>query len=539
MMISTTTTNRALIRVVSAVLFALVWWGCVDGCTAAVPEGYSGAEELSEAVPADAVQVIYAKRLDELLHGLGAVVDAAPREFGAPLTAGEWSETGAALDAPAAAFWRDDQWAVIAWVDPEADASIELSETDAHRRASEPGSWWQFSTEGWREYEEDDRMTRWASTDGRRVAVGWALSEFAEPLDEQIWELGDNHWSEPISYQWERDDAVDLPVVVGVGEGAKLVDSVMYRFAAFDPVRDQVAEQLETVRWTLHEGDDSNHRVVRLQTAGTEERGWFSRFGHAGADLPPLGSLLGDKPVGAVRLSGDPQRVVDLVVEQLDGDQKMAVDSLLEFLSGELSIDIEGDFLGNLTGHVAVAVFDLEEEFVEREGMDWFVSLTSLEATRQAVVVPFEERESMVLVLDALTQISQGAFQRQGGDDVIRYVMFDDGELMWLVFVDDEHLVFVDNILASDRVRRWQSDAGEFDDRLVDRGVDEMLGQRTGVGLYMDADRLREELDDEIPDALRWIEPVEAVRIRTDVGGRSDLTEIDVWLVEDSEDTEQ
>ncbi len=154
------------------------------------PRGIEGAHILAELVPADADLVVYSGSLTELINAIDQVSRRTPLAIPPMKDLASWVELGAALDAPALAYWSHGQLAVAMWADHESGANVEEAWSGSlERREVDPGM---RRGEGWREY-SDGSWTSFASTDSRRIVVGWPLREGVSSLDTAIWELGENH----------------------------------------------------------------------------------------------------------------------------------------------------------------------------------------------------------------------------------------------------------------------------------------------------------------------------------------------------------
>ena len=147
-----------------------------------------------------------------------------------------------------------------------------------------------------------------------------------------------------------------------------------------------------------------------------------------------------------------------------------------------------------------------------------------------AAVIPFEDRERLRRVLDAMTQLSKGQLRRQAMDRTIQYAWLDDGALEWILILDDDYLVVVDSMGAFDQVRRWEQSPRPLEGEFAQRQVDDLLDRRQGVGAYLDLATIRAMVREGGDQELaRWLLPVDALRVESDIEGQRERTQIAIW----------
>ena len=513
----------------------LVWMGCGDRCSdAAPPEGATGAHALAELIPADATAVAFSDDLGQLLEQVEEVAAIVPVDIAGPGTLEQWSAVGAKSDGPAALFWKDGQWVLLGWVDSEREPDL--------RQWSQEGSVQQRDVGGddgagilWTD--DEDRWTQWMATDGGRIAAGWSIDQSADSLDGAIWTLEDDErWRvEERTRRWadaEHEDSAEGgdKRVHGAIDGERLIRMLPGDDHAGVVLRD-LAGDVGQVYWSVPNAEDKRW-TIELETPGGAEGGGTD-LGEARGELPGLGGLIRRGSPGVLRLSAEPEQVMELFRENLDGPQQVQFDMMLEMLQKQLSVDLEQDVIGNITGQAAIVVLCFEDRFFELQGMERLAALMRLDATRGAVVVPFDDRESMKSVLNAFTQLTKGQLRRQATERTIQYARFDDGALKWAAILADEHLIFVDSAVAFDHVGNWESSPSPLDDIFVEHGVDSMLDGMRGMGAYVDVSTVRSLLREGGDDKMaRWLEPLEAVRVTTDIDGQRERTDIDIWPTE-------
>ncbi len=512
-----------LIVLIGVASWALV--ACDDGCrdVPEPPEGIEGSYELNDVVPAQARAVVFSDNLGNLLMQTRFVVAALPVALPEPDEPAVWEAAGAWVDGPAVAFLHDEQWTIVAWLDTEKERKLEEWPIDGERIAVEPDT---RRGAGWREMVDGDRWQSWASSDERRMARGWSLDDTSEAYDEAIWTL-DEGQSRQID---ARQEELSSGLVHGVVDSGLFLDRLSGEGRA-GFLLDHLAEQMGELYWSVSSGESDESWRVELYAPGRIDMPVaVGDLGEARGDLPDIGGLARAGAPAVLRLSVEPERFIELVRSTLEVEERQRLDDTLSTLQNELVVDVEDDVIDNLTGQIAVVVFGLEDAFFEATGIGLVASLARLESTREAVVVPIEDRERMEQVLDAFTQLSRGGLRRQAMEHTIQYAWFDDGALEWAVILSDDHLVFVDSMVAFDHVGSWERSPSRLDATLSDRGVGEMMDGTRGLALYLDVATVRgilKEGGDE--ELVKWLEPFEALRIETDVDGQKERTNIEVW----------
>lgn len=521
-----------------AVVLAL---GCGDRCSdPPPPRGMAGAHALAEAVPSDVRMVAFTEHTGQLWDRMDGVIDEFPLEFKGEEKRNDWQRVGALVDGPGVVFWEGEQWVVMGWLDPEREISFEQwpGEGKVDERKLEEGK-----KRVW--FDDEGRWTKWLSTDGRRIAAGWSVQEDAQALGASLWSLEEGeHWEvDERQRQWEVDDdpedekREDQIVAHGVMDGARLIQPLGGEGQAGELLR-QLADDLGVIYWSVASADDGRW-VIGVETPGGGENAGHD-LGQARDRLPGLGGLIRRGSPAVIRLSAEPERVVEFLRSHLDATERMQADMAMQVFREQLSVDLEEDVIANMTGQAAIVVLGFEDHFFELEGMERWAALVRLDATRGAVVIPFEDREAMESVLNSFTQLTKGRLRRQATERAIQYARFDDGALKWAAILGDEHLIFVDSAVALDHVSNWERSPGPLDDIFVERGVDSMLDKSRGMGAYVDVATLRSLLREGGDDRWEaWLKPLEAVRLVTDVDGERERTEIDIWPSGRSDEEEE
>lgn len=513
-----------------AVVVVFLTSACAEKCGhEPPPTGLEGAYELVSLVPADANFVIYGANLGDLLDNLSQVEAVFPWQIPIDGDRQFWEGAGVQLDGPALIYLGDRQWVVLGWIEPEARARTQGAwDIDEGRQALELE---QRHGRGWRQVDEDGQWQSWMATDGRRVAAGWAVEAGATPLDEQIWRLGENHRRIRVHKRALLDEVSaegEMPVH-GVLRGQALLARLGGQGrAAF--LRDMVAEQVGEIFWAIQFDDDAKMTLDLLTPGQPEVPVAVADLGEARGDLPDLGGLARPGVPAILRFSADPERLVALLRSTLSVDDRNRFDESLQLLREDLRIDVEADVIDNLTGQVAVVIYGLEDRFFELEGMELIAGLTRLDLTREAVLLPFEDRERMEAILNAWTQMSRGNLRRQVIRHTIQYAWFDDGVLKWAVILTDEHLLILDSGVAFGYASSWERSPQPFSGVFEDRGVGTMLEARRGLAAYLDLTTLRSILrEGESSEMADLLDGLDAIRIETDVDGVPHRTRVELW----------
>lgn len=534
--------NRPNIQAASIVaIAALVVIGGCDRCgDDPPPGGTDGAHQLAELIPSDAKAVAFSEDFRRLNESLTTVLDVVPPERGGIGEVNHWEEVGGWVDGPGAAFWVDGQLVVVGWVDDEQeDVDIDAWATKGERRAKN------FESEGlvgWRQVDEEGQE-KWLATDGRRIGVGWLFAEDAQPVAQRLWGLEKAHWR--VSGYQKRllpgdDEQGDVPPVYGAVDVSSLMGGLGGEERAADLLR-QLRSQIGRVYWAGSDDEQEDSRRITLYTPGQAEVPVaVADLGEAKKPLPDLGGLVRPGTPGILRVSLDPDQLLELLRGSLEAGQRSHLDMSLEMLQGQLQVDLQEDLLGNLTGQAAVVVFGIEDAFFDYEGLELAAALARLETTREAVVIPIEDSEEVGRVLDAFTQLSRGALRRDAGERTIQYAWFDDGALEWALILSDEHLAYIDSMVARDRLTGWERSPSPLDEEFVDRDVDSMLQARRGLGMYLEVDTIRTMLDEGGAETrAEWLEGIDALSMKTDAGGTPEMAELRVWLSDRGGDEEE
>ncbi len=525
--------SEVVVLVLVVLATGIMLTGC-EGCRSAqVGPPVEEAYEFADAIPADAQVVAFADELGPMLEMLEWGLAVFPADLEGAQQFEAWHTIGARQEGPAATFWTDDQWVVM--VDrkfPDADSDQEFDINDWPLRG-ERQILEEVDYPGWIDRDEQGQWTQWMSTDGRRLALGVSLGDGATALDQRVWALEEGQsWQVSANQNEVRSlgEAREQVVAYGAVDAGAFVSRLEGEGRAA-LLRDQMALRIGTVYFSLSAGgDDESLQLELLTPGGRDGTGALIDLGEAAQELPDLGGLARPGVPLVARLSTTPENFVNLFLTTLGPEDRSRVEETLDELRDELKVDLRRQFLDNITGQVALVVFSLEDEFFERSGVDLAASIFRLDATREALVLPFRDRDEIQLALDAFTQLSQGGLRRQAMEHTIQYAWFDDGALEWALILGDEHLVLVDSIVAFDHVRSWERSPRPLEGTFVDHGVDQMLSAHRGVGVYLDLATLRSLARESGAEGLTaWLRPVDAARIQSDIDGRREHSRLVIW----------
>ncbi len=504
---------------------ALAWEGV--GCgPEPPPEGPEGAYELAALMPAEADGRFFSPKLADLVAEVEVLQQAWMDGVSEVGEADSWQAVGAWMEGSAAAVIDDGEWMIMGWVDPEGE--LDLRRWPGAEEALEEG----FADQVWRLSRDTPWGPGWVASDGRRIAVGsdeeqaskwWGLDE-GEGFEPQRDHRPD-HWPASLA-SWRVHGELELASWV-----APLMPEADSQ--RMERVGQALLGGMETVHVARPDeaGADDGRRIVEVWTPGAQdERELLLGLGEARGDLPDLGGLLRSGVPGVVRLSAAPEALFRAWRRTLGVEDQERVEQLLEDLDETLEVDVMGDVVANLSGQWAMVLLGLEQPFFERAGRERWMSLIRLEAPRMAAVIPFEDRERLRRVLDAMTQLSKGQLRRQAMDRTIQYAWLDDGALEWILILDDDYLVVVDSMGAFDQVRRWEQSPRPLEGEFAQRQVDDLLDRRQGVGAYLDLATIRAMVREGGDQELaRWLLPVDALRVESDIEGQRERTQIAIW----------
>lgn len=233
--------------------------------------------------------------------------------------------------------------------------------------------------------------------------------------------------------------------------------------------------------------------------------------------LPVVGGLIDPGVLAAGRLSVHPRKFYDLTRSLLPADSRTELDQWVQKLDDTLQIDLIGDVLTNLKGHVVVAVYGFDPELLKASNPTLAFDVLTLKATREAVLVPIHDRKRMERVLNAWTQASKGKLNRQPSGNTLQFAWLDDGALEWAIILADDHILVVDSTAAFDHAIAYERAARPLDAALSDRKLPELFAGVDRSGFYLDASSLANLLAESGNKTVaQWLMPIKSITVTSD-----------------------
>lgn len=488
-----------------------------------------GPFDFARAIPKDATTLVFSDAFEQMWSTATWGLEVLPVTLEEAGDEQAWRELGARMDGPAALYHKDGQWVLLVDTALSEDEELDIEQwpQGASRQVIEGQG-----APLWIEEEEGQGWTRWMSSQGRWVAYGIAGPEAGEPLGTSIWELSeDARWGATGDQQRVRTMGEDQGATVAFGAVAigDLLGALPGQGRA-GLIRDQLARQMGKIYWKLAIDDDHRLSVEIVTPRGPDGGAGLVDLGEASDSLPDLGGLARPGVPVVARLSVTPEDFVDLLLTMLGPEDRQQIEARVDALRDEVEIDLRKQVMENMTGQIAAVVFSLEDGFFERSGVELVSSIIRLEATREALVIPFEDREAIQKVLDAFTQVTQGGLRRQAMEHTIQYAWFEEGALEWALILAEDHLVLVDSIVAFDHVRSWEQTPRPLEGTFAEQGVDDMLRASQGLGIYLDLATLRSLARESDAEAVsQWLGAVDAARLQTDIEERREHSRLVIW----------
>lgn len=296
---------------------------------------------------------------------------------------------------------------------------------------------------------------------------------------------------------------------------------------------ERILPQFGTAAFGAGLRDDPRQIDARLLAASPpDEPVAVESLGVATGEVPPVGGLVEPGVLGLLHLSVDPVRLYDMLVAALPARQRRRLRAFWDQMRAKLLVNRPREIADDFTGRALVVFYGLEGEALDASGGDLAAKLARLELTREAVLLPLEERETVEHVLDKLTQISKGRLSRQKGEHTIQYAWLEEGRLEWAVVLADDHLVAVDSPTAFDRAMAYQRRGRDLEkSERREMGVAPLLDRPDASGLYLDTRSIAQLLKaNGRPTAARWLRPFQSALLTTRLEDRVSRTEIRLRL---------
>lgn len=260
--------------------------------------------------------------------------------------------------------------------------------------------------------------------------------------------------------------------------------------------RDALSRQLDLIGLSLSRSSRESSKIQgQLFVSSTEQEPIFlDALDPAPSVLDTdLGVLLGPHASGIFHLAASPHSLLEVLKGALDFSQRQQLDSYFAYLKEELLLDVEQAIFDNLTGHFLLIIYEIDpdarraanqnpEEAAQKH------DLFGLSSTREALYMPLRDSFAMEQFLNALTQITRGRMRRQRVDEVIQYVLLEDGELQGAFLLGEDALLWVDSSVAVEQGMRHLNSPRALSAAQTERFGDLLKG-RQGFGMWFEPER--------------------------------------------------
>ena len=527
------------------------------GCSASSKEPPTIVMETT--LPRRAEAIIFASRLDQLFESTSNLSNVMPRNalataslcsqatqvFTLPLCQREgWETLGARFDAPAVLVVDDkevsirvttsDPRALSSWASKLAESSESLSyipedDTSAARiiRRTESGP------------REILSFMEFKNLAILSIEPGLGLKEERDvPLSSHVFKLANltptEQWGTAPKNKALEDKLAPLGPVHGVLRPGAALATLPAANEDAARQRDRLAGQFGALGFaTQYLKSEKQLRLHLLLQEDVEEASLIPKLQPVEGALPTtLGSLIEPGILGVLRLSIQPEEFFAMLRLGLPPEQRDEIDALFEKLQTEFALDAREATIGNLSGHVLVILYGLEVTAFEKDPVLFMRDLLMLQATREAIYLPIEDRQKMARFLDAMTQLTRNKLQRQDVDETLQYAWKEDGALSWAIVLHDDYMLLIDSTTAFDHAMRHVRNPKELSPSLTKMGLPRLLEGDRQVGLYLDTSGVLTVLPEDAKEARALLEPVKSIMLHADVADKTRTTriELDLWL---------
>ena len=262
---------------------------------------------------------------------------------------------------------------------------------------------------------------------------------------------------------------------------------------------------------------------------------FVTSMGVARGELPVVGGLVDAGVLGVLRLSASPQNFYALVRSLMPASDRKDLDLWLKDVSKVLNLDVMSDLVTNLKGHAVIVVYGFDPAAFSPTNKNMMADFFSLDATREAVLLPIESGERLRNVLDAVTTLSDGKLNRQTVGDTVQYAWIEEGNLNWAIIVAADYAIVVDSTAAFDHAVIYARSARPLPKGMKDLGLDQLFdGNRSS--LYMDSGALSNLMKEAgNAEVASWLAPFRSVLAWTQEGKKGDSVSTVILAVETEE----
>ena len=349
----------------------------------------------------------------------------------------------------------------------------------------------------------DAPMARWLRSRSRSILViptprtspesGAALARALSTLEPA------RAWRSRASHRSLQDAMTRAGSEVSVVLRAELLTAALTpRNDAARAQRDALSRQLDLVGLSLSRSSPAGaHRIQgQLFVSSTEQEPIFlDALDPASSPLDTeLGVLLGPRARGIFHLAASPHSLLETLKGALDFEQRQQLDEYFVYLKDELLLDVEQAIFENLTGHFLLIIYEQDPD--ARRASSPAPDPFGLSTTREALYMPLRDSFAMEQFLNALTQITRGRMRRQRVDEIIQYVLLDDGELQGAFLLGKDALLWVDSSVAVEQGMRHLNSPRALSDKQSKRFGDLLKG-RQGFGMWFEPGRYLEDVEKE------------------------------------------
>lgn len=260
----------------------------------------------------------------------------------------------------------------------------------------------------------------------------------------------------------------------------------------------------------------------------------MGNVGTATGKLPPLGGLIEPGVLAVLHLSVDPPSIYKLLRSALPARDRRQLDAFWTQLEEKAQIIGPDALLELWTGHAVVVAYGLDSGALQSPGPVLARQLASLQATREAVLLPITDREKVERTLDILTQLSQGRLSRQLVRDTVQYAwMSQSGLMRGAMILSDEHLTIVDGGTAFDRAKAYERRGRPLGEQARQMGISPLLEDPKTSGIYLDIGTLANLLSENgHARTAAWLMPFQSLVLTTSGADEADLSRLELKVEE-------
>ena len=461
------------------------------------------------------------------LQGWCVSSQALPLSLCAPAT---WSAVGLAPQAPVGLFaWRGLVGLSVAQREPGAL----LAALERDSQAQDPAPAWRLEArDGFRLLSAPQGALAFIERDQTALLLPWSPEHEAALTQLAAWPLQDRHEQQP-QHRQLRQALYEPARAFGV---ITAHHAALASLPAPTPQAQALRQRLVQIQSSVGlraDYDPEARRVtalIHVQDAPQEPTVVRDLRG-ARDELPELGALIVPGALAVLRVSAAIGPLFTLWLSTLSQPQREQLDAFERQLRDDLSIDLREALLHNLTGHMVVVVYGLNPEAFAQPALAVLRDLTSLRATREAVLWTLHDGRKLGQALDAATQLSRGRLRRQAAEGAIQYAWFDEGELRWAILLHEDYAILIDSPVAFSRAMSQVRSPQPLAASWQPVHLPELLRERDRSGLYVDLAALLPLLPEPTrASAQPWLGPLKSLLLRSDPRERASEVHVEVTL---------